>query len=152
MFFLFSCLFFEPQLTIPLPRNYVFSLQVLFFRFFLDYLLKSWKQCSNKFFEEENHSLNLHYVFLPNTSLVWVAYLLQNLCRGAIASMVTYDGVDRLNLPQMLKNYIKVYYYKHPVKTTNHAPPFEVPHGRTSNLTHKTSSRLKKINRHVLDS
>uniref|UniRef100_A0A158R5D8 Suppressor of cytokine signaling 5 n=1 Tax=Syphacia muris TaxID=451379 RepID=A0A158R5D8_9BILA len=68
------CLFFEPQLTIPLPRNYVFSLQ--------------------------------------------------NLCRARISSLTTYDGVDKLNLPPLLKSYIREYFYKHPVKTTNHVPPF----------------------------
>lgn len=68
-----KCLFYEPQLTIPLPRNYVFSLQ--------------------------------------------------NLCRARIASLTTYDGIGKLSLPQILKDYVREYYYKHPVKTTNHAPP-----------------------------
>lgn len=78
-----KCLFFEPQLTNPLPRNFPFSLQ--------------------------------------------------GMCRAKIASLTTYDGVDKLNLPAMLKNYVKEYYYKHPVKTVNYASRAEtLQNGRTS--------------------
>lgn len=97
-----KCLFFEPQLTIPLPRNFVFSLQ--------------------------------------------------NLCRARIASLTTYDGVEKLNLPQVLKNYVKEYFYKHPVKTINHASPFEASQNEGPNSRQKLSGHWKKISRRVLDS
>uniref|UniRef100_A0A0M3K9E8 Suppressor of cytokine signaling at 36E (inferred by orthology to a D. melanogaster protein) n=1 Tax=Anisakis simplex TaxID=6269 RepID=A0A0M3K9E8_ANISI len=71
-----KCLFFEPQLSIPLPRNFVFSLQIKTF---------------------------------------------QHICRSYIASLTCFDGVNQLNLPVSLKQYIQEYYYKHPVKTVNHA-------------------------------
>ncbi|VDN07260.1 unnamed protein product [Thelazia callipaeda] len=70
-----KCLFFEPQLSIPLPRNFVFSLQ--------------------------------------------------QLCRARIASLTTYDGVEKLSLPLSLKSFIKEYHYKHPVKTVNHVGELE---------------------------
>lgn len=76
-----KCLFFEPQLSVPLPRNFVFSLQ--------------------------------------------------HLCRARIASLTTYDGVEKLNLPVSLKNFIKEYHYKHPVKTVNYTPDTDLLHAYT---------------------
>ncbi|KAK5985953.1 Suppressor of cytokine signaling 5 [Trichostrongylus colubriformis] len=61
------CLFFEPQLTHPLHRGHVFSLQ--------------------------------------------------ELCRGVIASRITYTGVATLRLPPKLKHYIREYHYTIPVRT-----------------------------------
>ncbi|MFH4975338.1 hypothetical protein AB6A40_002047 [Gnathostoma spinigerum] len=67
------CLFFEPQLSTPLPRNFVFTLQ--------------------------------------------------QLCRARIASITTFDAVEKLNLPPKLKQFIQTYFYMHPVKTVNHMSP-----------------------------
>lgn len=58
-----SCvMFFEPMLTLPLHRNFVFSLQ--------------------------------------------------ELSRATIVSHTTYDGIDQLSVPKMLKSYLKEYHYK----------------------------------------
>jgi len=57
-----SVMFFEPMLTSPLHRNYVFSLQ--------------------------------------------------QLSRAAIVSHTSYDGINKLNLPIAMKNYLKEYHYK----------------------------------------
>lgn len=58
-----SCvMFFEPMLTLPLNRNFVFSLQ--------------------------------------------------ELSRATIVSHTTYDGIDQLSVPKMLKSYLKEYHYK----------------------------------------
>lgn len=57
-----SVMFFEPMLTSPLHRNYVFSLQ--------------------------------------------------QLCRAAIVSHTTYDGINDLCLPAKMKSYLKEYHYK----------------------------------------
>lgn len=57
-----SVMFFEPMLTSPLHRNYVFSLQ--------------------------------------------------QLCRAAIVSHTTYDGINDLCLPATMKSYLKEYHYK----------------------------------------
>ena len=58
-----SCvMFFEPMLTLPLHRNFVFSLQ--------------------------------------------------ELSRATIVSRTTYDGIDELCVPKMLKSYLKEYHYK----------------------------------------
>ncbi|KAM3716243.1 Suppressor of cytokine signaling [Dirofilaria immitis] len=73
-----KCLFFEPQLLIPLPRNFVFPLQYL--------------------------------------------------CRARIASLTTYDNVEKLNLPILLKSFVKEYHYKHPVKTVNYTPDTDLLH------------------------
>lgn len=55
-------MFFEPMLTLPLHRNFVFSLQ--------------------------------------------------ELSRATIVSHTTYDGIDQLCVPKMLKSYLKEYHYK----------------------------------------
>lgn len=60
------CMFFEPMLTIPLHRNFTFSLQ---------------------------HS-----------------------CRAAICSQITYDDVNQLKLPKLMKSYLKEYHYKQRVR------------------------------------
>lgn len=58
-----SCvMFFEPMLTLPLHRNFVFSLQ--------------------------------------------------ELARASIVSSTTYDGIDKLDVPRMMKSYLKEYHYK----------------------------------------
>ncbi|XP_050529135.1 suppressor of cytokine signaling 5-like [Daktulosphaira vitifoliae] len=62
-----SCfMFFEPMLTIPLHRNFTFSLQ--------------------------------------------------HTCRAIICSQITYDDVNQLKLPKMLKSYLKEYHYKQRVR------------------------------------
>jgi len=60
------CMFFEPMLTIPLHRNFTFSLQ--------------------------------------------------HTCRAAICSQITYDDVNQLKLPKLLKAYLKEYHYKQRVR------------------------------------
>lgn len=60
------CMFFEPMLTIPLHRNFTFSLQ--------------------------------------HTS------------RAAVCSQLTYDDVNQLKLPKLLKAYLKEYHYKQRVR------------------------------------
>ncbi|VDN18540.1 unnamed protein product [Gongylonema pulchrum] len=70
------CLFYEPQLSEPLRRNFVFPLQ--------------------------------------------------HLCRAVIASLTTYDGIEKLNLPSSLKRFIQEYHYRHPVKTINYVPHTEL--------------------------
>lgn len=60
------CMFFEPMLTIPLHRNFTFSLQ--------------------------------------------------HTCRAAICSQITYDDVNQLKLPKLLKSYLKEYHYKQRVR------------------------------------
>lgn len=58
-----SCvMFFEPMLTLPLHRNFVFSLQ--------------------------------------------------ELSRATIVSNTNYDGIDKLDVPRMIKSYLKKYHYK----------------------------------------
>lgn len=57
-----SVMFFEPMLTSPLHRNYVFSLQ--------------------------------------------------QLCRAAIVSHTSYDGINKLRLPLAMQSYLKEYHYK----------------------------------------
>ncbi|CAH0382023.1 unnamed protein product [Bemisia tabaci] len=58
-----SCLmYYEPQLTIPLHRNFPFPLQ--------------------------------------------------HLCRATICSHINYDGINQLQLPKVLKSYLKEYHYK----------------------------------------
>lgn len=58
-----SCvMFFEPMLTLPLHRNFVFSLQ--------------------------------------------------ELARATIVSSTDYDGVERLDIPRVMKAYLKEYHYK----------------------------------------
>lgn len=79
-----KCLFFEPQLSLSLPRNFVFPLQ--------------------------------------------------HLCRSRIASLTTFDGVEKLNLPVLLKRFVQEYHYKHPVKTINHIPDTELLHMGASSL------------------
>ncbi|VDK83877.1 unnamed protein product [Litomosoides sigmodontis] len=85
-----KCLFFEPQLSVPLPRNFVFPLQ--------------------------------------------------HICRARIASLTTYDGVEKLNLPVLLKSFIKEYHYKHPVKTVNYTPDTDLPHTYAMSSVEATSS------------
>ena len=41
---------------------------------------------------------------------------LQHLCRAAICSTTTYDGINHLTLPKSLKNYLKEYHYKQRVR------------------------------------
>lgn len=60
------CMFFEPMLTIPLNRNFVFSLQ--------------------------------------------------HTCRATICNKITYDDVNMLKLPKILKSYLKEYHYKQRVR------------------------------------
>uniref|UniRef100_A0A0R3RH31 SH2 domain-containing protein n=1 Tax=Elaeophora elaphi TaxID=1147741 RepID=A0A0R3RH31_9BILA len=85
-----KCLFFEPQLSVPLPRNFVFPLQ--------------------------------------------------HLCRARIASLTTYDGVEKLNLPILLKSFIKEYHYKHPVKTVNYTPDTDLLHAYALSSVETTST------------
>ncbi|GAB0090689.1 bromodomain-containing protein DDB_G0270170 [Sergentomyia squamirostris] len=59
-------MFFEPMLTLPLNRNFCFSLQ--------------------------------------------------QLCRAAIVSRITYDNISELCLPSSLKSYLKEYHYKQKVR------------------------------------
>lgn len=65
-----SVMFFEPMLTSPLHRNFVFSLQ--------------------------------------------------QLCRAAIVSHTSYDGIDALCLPVKMKSYLKEYHYKLKVRIHPH--------------------------------
>lgn len=60
------CMFFEPMLTIPLHRNFTFSLQ--------------------------------------------------HTARATICSQITYDDVNQLKLPKVLKAYLKEYHYKQRVR------------------------------------
>lgn len=60
------CMFFEPMLTIPLNRNFTFSLQ--------------------------------------------------HTCRATICNQITYDDVNQLKIPKMLKSYMKEYHYKQRVR------------------------------------
>lgn len=60
------CMFFEPMLTIPLNRNFTFSLQ--------------------------------------------------HTCRATICSAITYDDVNQLKLPKLLRAYLKEYHYKQRVR------------------------------------
>lgn len=73
-----SVMFFEPMLTSPLHRNYVFSLE--------------------------------------------------QLCRAAIVSHTTYDGINELCLPAPMKSYLKEYHYKLKIRVR------QFPEG-VSNLT-----------------
>nr|CAD7264015.1 unnamed protein product [Timema shepardi] len=41
---------------------------------------------------------------------------LQHLCRAVVSSKVTYDGVNQLHLPKVLKAYLKEYHYKQRVR------------------------------------
>nr|XP_027237756.1 nascent polypeptide-associated complex subunit alpha, muscle-specific form-like [Penaeus vannamei] len=41
---------------------------------------------------------------------------LQHLCRAAICSATTYDGINNIRLPKPLKNYLKEYHYKQRVR------------------------------------
>uniref|UniRef100_A0A6A7FUV7 Suppressor of cytokine signaling 5 n=1 Tax=Hirondellea gigas TaxID=1518452 RepID=A0A6A7FUV7_9CRUS len=41
---------------------------------------------------------------------------LQHLCRAAICSISTYDGINKLMLPKVLRNYLKEYHYKQLVR------------------------------------
>ncbi|MCP9260823.1 Suppressor of cytokine signaling 5 [Dirofilaria immitis] len=50
------------------------------------------------------------------------------LCRARIASLTTYDNVEKLNLPILLKSFVKEYHYKHPVKTVNYTPDTDLLH------------------------
>lgn len=54
--------------------------------------------------------------------------LFQHLCRARIASLTSYDGVEKLNVPTSLKSFIKEYHYKHPVKTVNYTPDTDLLH------------------------
>uniref|UniRef100_A0A915PTG2 Suppressor of cytokine signaling 5 n=1 Tax=Setaria digitata TaxID=48799 RepID=A0A915PTG2_9BILA len=85
-----KCLFFEPQLSVPLSRSFVFPLQ--------------------------------------------------HLCRARIASLTTYDSVEKLNLPILLKTFIKEYHYKHPVKTVNYTPDTDLLHKCTSSSPEAVTS------------
>lgn len=44
------------------------------------------------------------------------AFPLQHLCRAVIATQTTYDGINKLQLPKTLKNYLKEYHYKQRVR------------------------------------
>lgn len=61
-----SCMFFEPMLTLPLHRNFSFSLQ--------------------------------------------------HLCRAGIVSKIKYDDINQLQLPKLLKAYLKEYHYRQKVR------------------------------------
>lgn len=74
-----SVMFFEPMLTSPLHRNYVFSLQ--------------------------------------------------QLCRAAIVSHTTYDGINELCLPATMKSYLKEYHYKLKIRVK------QFPEGMTNLLS-----------------
>ncbi|KAF2347797.1 SOCS box domain [Trinorchestia longiramus] len=41
---------------------------------------------------------------------------LQHLCRATICSSTTYDGINKLKLPKVLRNYLKEYHYKQLVR------------------------------------
>lgn len=44
------------------------------------------------------------------------AFSLQQLCRAAIVSHTTYDGINSISLPKKLKAYLKEYHYKQRVR------------------------------------
>ena len=44
---------------------------------------------------------------------------LQALCRAVICSRTAFNGVERLPLPKSLKDYLREYHYKVPVKQTS---------------------------------
>lgn len=60
------CMFFEPMLTIPLHRNFTFSLQ--------------------------------------------------HTCRATICNKITYDDINQMKLPKVLKAYLKEYHYRQRVR------------------------------------
>ncbi|CAG0884456.1 unnamed protein product [Darwinula stevensoni] len=51
-------------------------------------------------------------------------FSLQHLCRSVITKRVTYDGINQLRLPKMLKSFLKEYHYKQRVRVRR----FEVEH------------------------
>ncbi|XP_063707982.1 suppressor of cytokine signaling 5 [Culicoides brevitarsis] len=48
------------------------------------------------------------------------AFSLQELARATIVSQTTYDGIDQLSIPKMLKSYLKEYHYKQRVHVKVH--------------------------------
>lgn len=44
------------------------------------------------------------------------SFSLQQLCRAAIVSNTTYDGINELSLPKSLKAYLKEYHYRQRVR------------------------------------
>ncbi|KAJ8678973.1 hypothetical protein QAD02_014760 [Eretmocerus hayati] len=44
------------------------------------------------------------------------AFPLQHLCRAVITTHTTYDGINKLQLPKILKTYLKEYHYKQRVR------------------------------------
>lgn len=47
-------------------------------------------------------------------------FSLQQLCRAAIVSNTTYDGINELTLPNQLKSYLKEYHYKQKIRVTRY--------------------------------
>lgn len=80
---------------------------------------------------------NLYFSLCKNFKIL---YLFQHLCRARIASLTTYDGVEKLNLPIVLKSFIKEYHYKHPVKTVNYTPDTDLLHAYALSSIESTST------------
>lgn len=85
---------------------------------------------------------NLYFDLCKNIKL-WAFTFFQHICRAHIASLTTYDGVEKLNLPVLLKSFIKEYHYKHPVKTVDYTPDTDLPHTYTLSSVEATSAGAK---------
>lgn len=70
-------------------------------------LIEHYKDPSCCMFFEPMLTIPLHRNF---------TFPLQHLCRAVVCSRVTYDGVNKLNLPKSLKLYLKEYHYKQRVR------------------------------------
>lgn len=51
-------------------------------------------------------------------------FSLQKLCRATIVSNTTYDGINELELPARLKEYLKEYHYKQKLRVKFNEPPY----------------------------
>uniref|UniRef100_S4RUF1 Suppressor of cytokine signaling 5 n=1 Tax=Petromyzon marinus TaxID=7757 RepID=S4RUF1_PETMA len=70
-------------------------------------LLRHYKDPSACMFFEPLLATPLHRSF---------PFSLQRLCRASICGRVTYDGIDALPVPHVLKDYLKEYHYKQKVR------------------------------------
>ncbi|XP_066596855.1 uncharacterized protein Socs36E [Prorops nasuta] len=70
-------------------------------------LIEHYKDPSCCMFFEPMLTIPLHRNF---------AFPLQHLCRAVIATRTTYDGINKLKLPKILKSYLKEYHYKQRVR------------------------------------
>ncbi|XP_061415029.1 LOW QUALITY PROTEIN: suppressor of cytokine signaling 5-like [Lethenteron reissneri] len=70
-------------------------------------LLRHYKDPSACMFFEPLLATPLHRSF---------PFVLQRLCRASICGRVTYDGIDALPVPHVLKDYLKEYHYKQKVR------------------------------------